>query len=247
MRKPDERGPHRAEASAEAEDWDEIDVSDQLEAVDHVDAGSPVAAPFELVDPASRVRTRDAQGASLRDAQPKPEPGGLSMSSETRMFKQTVVEAGCEFKGTLTSSCAVLVNGTVDGHIHAPTLNVAITGTLLGTVKTKTLRSQGTLSASVDAEEVFLSGAIRSKTVIKTRRLEMRIASSNDSQLEVNFASSVLETSDASPELDSAGARTSRADGESGLDALTAAEPFVRSPLKSSRRSELLIDNAKRR
>jgi hypothetical protein len=257
MRKPEETGQHWAEASSEVEDWDEIDVSDQLEAVDHDDAASPVAAPFELVDPASRVRASDAQRTSLRGAQPRPDPGGVRMSSETRIVKQTVVEAGCEFKGSLTSSCAVIVNGTIDGQVHAPTLNVSNTGALLGSVKTKTLRSQGTLSASVDADEVFLSGAIRSKTVIKTRRLEMRIASSNDSQLEVNFAASVLEANDASPELDSADAPAPAADGDSdsqsggGWPSLAVAgddlDEATARTAKSSRRSEALANAPKRR
>ena len=91
----------------------------------------------------------------------------------------------------------------------------------------------------VDAEEVFLSGAIRSKTVIKTRRLEMKLASSNDSQLEVHFAASVLETSDVSVQLESPGAPPSRADsGWTILDAATAAGTSAPSPSKSSRRSE---------
>ena len=222
MRKPEE---------TEAEDWDEIDVSDQLDAEENnMDvASSPVAAPFELVDPASRAP----------DARPRPDSGGVKMASETRIIKQTVIEAGSEFKGTLKSSCAVVVNGTVDGQVDAPSLSVANTGKIHGTIKTKTLRSQGTLSASVDAEEVFLSGAIRSKTVIKTRRLEMKLASSNDSQLEVHFAASVLETSDVSVQLESPGAPPSRADsGWTILDAATAAGTSAPSPSKSSRRSE---------
>jgi len=231
MRKPED--------TTEADDWDEIDVSDQLESVDNEDTTSPVAAPFELIEPVSR-------------AEPKPNPKGVRMSSETlpinQTVKQTVIEAGSEFKGILTSSCAILVNGTMDGQVHAPSLSVANTGALHGTIKTKTLRSQGTLSASVDADEVFLSGAIRSKTVIKTKRLEMKIASSNDSQLEVHFAASGLDASNVNLELASPAAPTSRADsGWPVLDAPTVADPSTRSPSKSSRRGEALGSTPKRR
>ena|SRR5688572_7638505 len=128
--------------------------------------------------------------------EPEDEPGKVKMSKEVQNPKQTIIEAGSEFTGSIQSPWAIVVNGTIDGHVQAPSLNVTTTGALLGSVKTKTLRSQGTLSANIDAEEVFVFGAIRSKTVIKTKRLEMRIASSDESQLEINFSSTVLDASE---------------------------------------------------
>ncbi len=128
----------------------------------------------------------------------EPTPDRIRMPNDMNTPKQTLVEAGTEFKGTLKSSCPVAVNGTIDGDIDAPTLNIANSGSILGNVKAKTLRSQGTLSGNVDAEEVFLSGAVRSKTFIKTRRLEMKLGSLEKGQLEVTFGNCDIEPSDVS-------------------------------------------------
>ncbi len=119
--------------------------------------------------------------------------------------KQTLVESGTEFKGTLKSSCAVVVNGTIDGEIDAPEITVTRSGAVLGAIKAKKLRSQGTLSGNVDAGEVFLSGVVRSQTVIKAKSLEVKLGSSEKGQLEVTFGECNLELGDAPPEHDSIG------------------------------------------
>src|SRR6188768_1285104 len=90
--------------------------------------------------------------------------------------KQTLVEEGTELKGTLKSSCQVVVNGTIDGQISAPSLVVSTTGILLGTVKANTLRSEGTLAGDIDADDVYLSGTVRSNTMIRARKLEVKLA-----------------------------------------------------------------------
>jgi cytoskeletal protein CcmA (bactofilin family) len=145
--------------------------------------------------PAEQVNEQRNRGPSETS---RPIPDRSRMPHDMNAPKQTLVEAGTEFKGTLKSSCPVAVNGTIDGDIDAPTLNIASSGSILGNVKAKTLRSQGTLSGNVDAEEVFLSGAVRSKTFIKTRRLEMKLGSMEKSQLEVTFGNCDIDPSDAS-------------------------------------------------
>jgi cytoskeletal protein CcmA (bactofilin family) len=114
--------------------------------------------------------------------------------SETR--KQTVLEAGTVFKGTLKSSCPILVNGTIEGEVSAPELTIGRSGALLGGIKAEKVHFRGTLSGNVEAGEVFLAGVVRSNTVIKAKRLEVKLGS-DKGQLEVRFGECNLEVSDA--------------------------------------------------
>jgi cytoskeletal protein CcmA (bactofilin family) len=106
--------------------------------------------------------------------------------------KQTVVEEGTEFKGTLKSSCAVVINGTVDGEMDAPEITVSRSGSVAGSLRATRLRSQGTLSGKVEATDVFLSGVVRSNTSIKAKRLEVKLGS-DQAQIEVSFGECALE------------------------------------------------------
>src|SRR5688572_12040803 len=117
----------------------------------------------------------------------------MKMPSESKTPKQTLVEEGTEFKGTLKSSCAVVVNGTIDGEVDAPEITITRSGAVLGAIKAKKVRSQGTLSGNVDAGDVFLAGSVRSNTVIKAKSLEVRLGSSDKGQLEVTFGECNLE------------------------------------------------------
>jgi cytoskeletal protein CcmA (bactofilin family) len=109
--------------------------------------------------------------------------------------KQTLVEEGTELKGTLKSSCQVVVNGTIDGQITAPALTVSQSGMLLGTVKASSLRSEGTLAGDIDADDVYLSGTVRSNTVIRARKLEVKLAPDRG-KLEVTFGECMIEVGD---------------------------------------------------
>ncbi len=120
----------------------------------------------------------------------------MTMPIETsKTPKQTLVEEGTEFKGTMKSSCPVVVNGTIDGEVDAPEITITRSGAVLGAIKAKKLRSQGTLSGSVDAGDVFLSGSVRSNTVIKAKSLEVKLGSERG-QLEVTFGECTLEIGD---------------------------------------------------
>jgi cytoskeletal protein CcmA (bactofilin family) len=110
--------------------------------------------------------------------------------------KQTVVEEGTDFKGTLKSSCPVVINGTVDGEMDAPEITVSRSGSVAGSLRATRLRSQGTLSGKVEATDVFLSGVVRSNTAIKAKRLEVKLGS-DQAQIEVNFGECSLEIGDA--------------------------------------------------
>jgi cytoskeletal protein CcmA (bactofilin family) len=114
------------------------------------------------------------------------------MDSSKPNAKQTLVEEGTEFHGTLTSNCQVVVNGTIDGEIEAPELRVAPGGKVLGNVKARRVRSEGVLAGSIDAEDVFLSGTVKSNTIIRATKLEAKLATDRG-RLEVSFGECLLE------------------------------------------------------
>src|SRR5258708_466712 len=89
--------------------------------------------------------------------------------------KKTLIEEGTEFKGTLTSTCAIVVMGRVEGELKGPSIEVTETGVLSGKAKVTELRSRGELSGEFDAEVVELSGRVRDKTVIRAKSLEVSL------------------------------------------------------------------------
>jgi cytoskeletal protein CcmA (bactofilin family) len=109
--------------------------------------------------------------------------------------KQTTVEEGTQFKGTLNSTCQVMVRGVVDGDLTAPTVIVSETGTVVGNVKAKSIWSEGVLAGRVDAEDVHLSGNVRSDTVIRAKTLEVKLQRTKE-KLEVTFGECILDVGD---------------------------------------------------
>lgn len=130
-------------------------------------------------------------------------------SESSKTPKQTLVEEGTEFKGTLKSSCAVVVNGTIDGEVDAPEITITRSGAVLGALKAKKVTSRGTLSGNVDAGDVFLAGSVRSNTVIKAKSLEVKLGHSDKGQIEVTFGECNLEVGDPPRDEDTNGASTS--------------------------------------
>lgn len=106
--------------------------------------------------------------------------------------KQTLVEEGTELKGTLKSRCQVVVNGSIDGQIEAPSLQITGTGSVLGTVRAQTLKSEGTLAGDIDADDVYLSGTVKSNTMIRAKSLEVKLKPEKG-KLEVTFGECLLE------------------------------------------------------
>src|SRR5688572_13021964 len=68
--------------------------------------------------------------------------------------RRTIVDEGTELKGSLTSSCPVVVMGRLEGDVTAPALEVAVGGAVSGKVKVNELRSAGELAGEVDADRV---------------------------------------------------------------------------------------------
>lgn len=109
--------------------------------------------------------------------------------------KQTTVEEGTSFKGTLSSTCQVMVRGVVDGDLTAPVVIVSESGTVVGNVKAQSIWSEGVLAGRVDADDVHLSGNVRSDTVIRARTLEVKLQRHKE-KLEVTFGECILDVGD---------------------------------------------------
>jgi cytoskeletal protein CcmA (bactofilin family) len=90
--------------------------------------------------------------------------------------KHTLVEEGTEFKGTMSSSCPIVVMGKVEGDITGPVIHVTPSGIVSGVVKVKQLRSDGELAGEVEADTVEISGRVRDRTVIRARSLEVSLS-----------------------------------------------------------------------
>lgn len=89
--------------------------------------------------------------------------------------KETLIEQGTTFRGSFASDCPIVVRGRIEGEISAPSLVVSKTGAVAGKVKVKEMRSEGELSGEYDADSIYLSGAVKDKTVLRARSLEVRL------------------------------------------------------------------------
>jgi len=110
--------------------------------------------------------------------------------------KKTLIEQGTEFKGTLTSSCAIVVMGKVEGEMKGPSVEVTESGVLSGKAKVTELRSRGELSGEFDAEMVELSGRVRDKTIIRAKSLEVSLQRA-EGGIEMVFGDCELAVGDA--------------------------------------------------
>jgi len=110
--------------------------------------------------------------------------------------KQTIVEEGTEFKGTLTSSCPVVVRGRIEGEIDTPALHVSEKGAVHGRARVGIIRSLGELSGEFDADSVELAGRVKDNTIIRAKTLEVKLAT-EDSKMQVMFGDSTLSVGDA--------------------------------------------------
>src|SRR3954470_4244283 len=90
--------------------------------------------------------------------------------------KKTLVEEGTQFKGSLSSTCPIVVRGRIEGDVAAPSLHVSATGAVHGKVKVGEMQSQGELSGEFDADVVQLSGVVKDKTVVRAKSLELKLA-----------------------------------------------------------------------
>lgn len=131
--------------------------------------------------------------------------------------KQTIVEDGTELRGTLTSTCPIVVRGRVEGEIDTPSLLVSENGAVHGRAKVGALRSQGEISGEFDAETVELAGRVKDNTVIRAKSLEVKL-SSDEGKYQVMFGDCELAVGDAPADEASAGKRKGGSSGRGKRD-----------------------------
>lgn len=119
-------------------------------------------------------------------------PGAIGAATTE---KRTLVEEGTTFKGSLTSTCPILVKGTINGDLEAPSLTVAATGSVSGKVKAGELKSEGEISGEFDVDKVVLSGSVKDNTVIRAKALEVKLAVTG-STMQVVFGEVQLDIGD---------------------------------------------------
>jgi len=99
------------------------------------------------------------------------------MDKPTEVNRLTVVEEGTEFRGTMTSSCAVIVKGRIEGQLTGPALTVTPSGSVSGKITVATLASQGEIAGELEAEHAHLAGKVADNTVVRARTLEVKLTS----------------------------------------------------------------------
>jgi cytoskeletal protein CcmA (bactofilin family) len=100
--------------------------------------------------------------------------------------KRTVIEDGSRIKGSLTSTCPILVQGSVEGDLEAPALTVSGSGVVAGKVTTTILKSHGKIAGAFDVDTAELSGTVEAHTVIRAAALDLKLASTNG-KLQLTF------------------------------------------------------------
>ena len=127
---------------------------------------------------------------------PPPVPGSSpSATQSATQERRTLVEEGTTFKGSLSSTCPILVKGSIQGDLEAPSLTVASTGSVSGKVKAGELKSEGEISGEFDVDRVVLSGAVKDNTVIRAKALEVKLAVTG-SKMQVVFGEVQLDVGD---------------------------------------------------
>src|SRR5688572_32758571 len=111
--------------------------------------------------------------------------------------KRTVVEEGSHFKGVLVSRCPIDVRGHIEGELVTPSLSVGKSGSVHGSAKVGSMRSEGELSGEFDANRAELAGVIKDNTVIRARSVEVKLASSKG-KMQVVFTECELAAADES-------------------------------------------------
>ena len=89
--------------------------------------------------------------------------------------KRTLVEEGTRFKGSLTSTCPVLVQGSIEGDVEGPSVTVSATGAVSGKIVTGALKSDGKIAGDFDVDSAQLAGSVEKDTVIRASSLDVKL------------------------------------------------------------------------
>ena len=141
--------------------------------------------------------------------------------------KRTLIEEGTELKGTLTSTCPIVVQGRVEGDMSGPSVEVTESGVLSGKAKVTELRSRGEIAGEFDAKVVELSGRVRDKTIIRAESLEVKLRR-EEGRIEMVFGDCELAVGDAPDKAKAVAA--ARANGQAKAKAPVTTAPAPATP-----------------
>jgi cytoskeletal protein CcmA (bactofilin family) len=126
--------------------------------------------------------------------------------AEESTVKQTILEDGTEFDGSIRSKCPITVSGKLKGEVSAPSLTVTKSGSVHGQVKVSQLKSQGEIAGEIDAESVELSGRVNDQTTIRAATLEVTL-NQTSGKLQVTFGNCELQVGGAAKPAEAAEAK----------------------------------------
>lgn len=89
--------------------------------------------------------------------------------------KRTLVEDGTKFKGALSSTCPIHVQGAIEGTVEGPALTVSATGVVSGKVTATSLKSEGKVSGEFEVETANLAGTVGHNTVVVASALDVKL------------------------------------------------------------------------
>jgi cytoskeletal protein CcmA (bactofilin family) len=99
--------------------------------------------------------------------------------------KQTLVEDGTRFKGSLSSTCPIVVQGSIEGDVDGPALTISATGVVSGKAAAGMLKSEGKISGSFDVDTADIAGSVAKDTVLRASSLDLKLnATAGKIQLE---------------------------------------------------------------
>jgi cytoskeletal protein CcmA (bactofilin family) len=109
--------------------------------------------------------------------------------------KRTLVEEGTELRGSLTSSCPVVVRGKVSGEVSTPSLTVSESGSVQGKAKVGILHASGEIAGEFDADTVELAGTVKDGTILRAKTLSVKLTAQSG-KMSVTFGETSLEVGD---------------------------------------------------
>jgi cytoskeletal protein CcmA (bactofilin family) len=89
--------------------------------------------------------------------------------------KRTLVEEGTRFKGSLSSTCPIVVQGSVEGDVDGPSVTVSATGAVSGKIAAGALKSAGKIAGDFDVDSAQIAGSVDNNTVIRAASLDVKL------------------------------------------------------------------------
>jgi len=109
---------------------------------------------------------------------------GAALASSTQ--KQTLVEEGTSLKGSMTSTCPILIQGSVEGDVEGPAITISSTGSLSGKITAGALKSDGKVAGNLDVDSAHVAGTVEKDTVIKANTIDLKLKA-NNGKIELTF------------------------------------------------------------